>query len=192
MKDFAARAGRLRSLPLPARLVYSIFLVFTAMALGLSLLLADAMVGADLNGIDSYYAGRRPDPTPVAAEAHLEDSGPEIDLPVEEERYEPEPMSTRKLLEVTHFHLFSMPLYLMVLSHLYMLSRQSNRQKILWIVLATIGTAVHLVAPWVARTHGQSSAWLYGGSGVLLLLSYAIMIVVPLFEMWTPGPSGRR
>ncbi len=100
-----------------------------------------------------------------------------------------EPMALRKLLEVTHFHLFSMPVYLLILCHLYVLSRASVRSKAFWVGLATLATVAHIVAPWVAATGWAGSLWLYGSSGVGLALSYFVMSVVPLWEMWAPAPN---
>lgn len=186
MKDFVRPKGRLPNLPFVARLVYSIFLAFTLAALGVTVMLGDDMVGVDLSRMDNYYAG-----VPQEAEAQPEPSepvagGPVFDLPddVEEDIPEPEPLSTRKLLEVTHFHLFSMPVYLMILAHLYMLSRQSERAKTAWITVGTLSVAAHMVAPWVARSPGSGSHFLYGLSGAGLFLSFLWMSLVPLYEMW--------
>jgi len=46
--------------------------------------------------------------------------------------YYQRPMSTQRLLEVTHFHLFSMPLYLLVVGHLFFLTGVSARAKSGW------------------------------------------------------------
>jgi hypothetical protein len=53
-----------------------------------------------------------------------DESGPALFLPPDGEDLAAfEPMPRRKLLEITHFHLFSMPVYLLILSHMHMLSR---------------------------------------------------------------------
>ncbi|MFW2390245.1 MAG: hypothetical protein ACN4G0_18055, partial [Polyangiales bacterium] len=57
MQDFTRPAGRLRALPLGARAVYTVFLVFTLLGLALTLLLTHDMVGVDLSRADEYYAG---------------------------------------------------------------------------------------------------------------------------------------
>ncbi len=76
MRDFERPSGRLRGLSFHARLVYSVFLVFTLAALGITAWLADEMVGADLSSVHSYYAGEESteaQPSPVG--------GPSLDLP---------------------------------------------------------------------------------------------------------------
>ena len=49
MQDFTRPSGRLRALPLGARAVYSVFLVFTLVGLALTLWLTHDMVGLDLS-----------------------------------------------------------------------------------------------------------------------------------------------
>lgn len=188
MKDFARQRGRLRALPLAARLVYSIFAAFTLLGLGFSAWLTEEMVGADLGGIDSYYAGK---PQPGTAEPQP-GTGPELELP-DEATAEPmaEPMALRRLLEVTHFHLFSMPVYLLILSHLFMLSASlGERAKLAWIGAGSVAVLIHMAAPWVARTGHPASTAVYAGSGSLLLLSFLVMSGIPLWEMWSPGRDG--
>lgn len=188
MKDFTRPRGRLRALPLPARAVYSIFLLFTLAGLALTMWLTDAMVGLRLGGLGAYYAG---EPSPAAAATATSArvaGGPIIELPESADApARNEPMPTRKLLEVTHFHLFSMPVYLLILSHLFMLSRRGDATKLLWIALGTSAVALHMLAPWLARAGAAGAGVLYGASGALLAASFLVMSVVPLWEMWTPG-----
>ena len=191
MKDFIRPRGRLRSLPLPARLVYSVFAAFTLVALAFSAWLGADMVGADLSELDSYYAGQ-PSAQPQVA-THGASDGPQLDLPPEADAPAASPpMPLRKLLEVTHFHLFSMPVYLLILSHLFMLSRISERAKLLWIALATASVAAHMAAPWFARSGGAGARAAYGGSGAAMMLALLVLTLVPLWEMWAPAPGGER
>jgi hypothetical protein len=107
-----------------------------------------------------------------------------------------DPIALRKLLEVTHFHLFSMPVYLMVLCHLFMLSRWSERSKLAWIAVSTLAVAGHIAAPWLGRSGGAAARLFYAASGGLLVLGFGVMSAVPLIEMWRPtaakksSPSG--
>lgn len=183
MRDFERAASRLASLPLPARFVYTVFLAFTLVALALTLVLSHEMVGLDGAEVGAYYAGAVP-AGPRTAPAH-ETGGPELDLPAEATAPPAAvPMARRKLLETTHFHLFSLPIYLLVLSHLYMLSRASNRAKLGWIGSGTVGVAAHVAAPWVATYGGVVGPPFYVVSGALLLVPMLWMCVAPLGEMW--------
>jgi hypothetical protein len=192
MKDFVRPSGRLRALPFPARLTYSVFLLFTLIALGFSAWLGADMLGADLSGVELYYAGGVEHGASVDDKPAATAGGPAIELP--SEALTPpvrDPIPLRKLLEVTHFHLFSMPVYLMVLAHLFMLSRWSHRSKTLWIALGTLSVALHIAAPWVARSAAVSGKAFYALSGALLMASFLVMASVPLYEMWRPT-SGER
>jgi hypothetical protein len=182
MKDFVRPAGRLGALPFHARLTYSVFLVFTLLALAFTAWLGADMLGTKLQGIDEYYAGA----TEGGAVAPAADSGgPQIDLPSEAlAPRRADPMPLRKLLEVTHFHLFSMPVYLMILSHLFMLSGLGGRAKSIWIALGSLGVGLHIAAPWIARSGGSFARVFYAASGALLGAAFLVMAAVPLWEMW--------
>jgi hypothetical protein len=186
MKDFVRASGRLRNLPLPARVTYSVFLVFTLLALGFSAWLGAEMVGANGSGVDAYYAGVAPPPMAAAPPA-ADGGGPALDIPSDVLPARPpdaDPMPLRKLLEVTHFHLFSMPVYLMILAHLFMLSRWGVSAKVTWIALATLSVVLHLAAPWVARSHAPGARLFYALSGGLLMMTFVVLALVPLHEMW--------
>jgi hypothetical protein len=191
MKDFIRRAGRLRSLPLSARVVYSVFNVFSLLALAETAWLGADMVGANLSGVESYYAGKSAPPPSAAGPAAATSSGggPVIELPDETLSAEAAAMPLRKLLEVTHFHLFTMPVYLLILAHLYMLSRVRSSIKLSFIAGGSLGVLLHMLAPWIARSGSPLSTVFYGLSGSLLLVCMLVMSVVPLFEMWAPPPA---
>ena len=180
MQDFTRPPGRLRALPLGARAVYTVFLVFTLVGLALTLWLTHDMVGIDLTGADEYYRGE----TAPSDEAEVE-GGPALVLPPDGENLAAfEPMPRRKLLEVTHFHLFSMPVYLLILSHIYMLSRSRKETKALWIAAGSLGTLLHIAAPWLVAYGFAGAVATYAASGVLMLVSYLVMSAIPLWEMW--------
>lgn len=187
MKDFTRPSGRLRNLPLSARVAYSVFLAFTLVALAESAWLGSDMLGSDLDGIRSYYAGE-PGAALAAPARPAADGGPSLELPSDlPSTPAQDPMPLRKLLEVTHFHLFTMPVYLLILAHLFMLSRLGERHKVAWIAAGTLGVALHIAAPWAARQGGSTSALFYALTGALLVLSFLVMAAVPFYEMWWPA-----
>lgn len=160
--------------------MYTVFLLFTLLGLGFTLWLTHDMVGFDLSEAEQYYSG---DVAPV--ESVDVDGGPAMVLPPDGEDLAAfDPMPRRKLLEVTHFHLFSMPVYLLILSHMYMLSRSRKNAKAAWIAAGSFGTLLHLAAPWLVAHGCAGAVATYAISGALLLVSYAAMSVVPLWEMW--------
>ena len=187
MRDFQ-RGNPLRRLSLLARLVYTIFLVFTLTGLGMTAWLTSDMVDLDLSGASEYYAGvRAAAPDERREDVDPDESGVVLDLPDDLGEAEPTPMSDRKLLEVTHFHLFTMPVYLLILSHIFMLSAMSNGQKVMWIAIGTVGTAAHVAAPWLAAADSPGATVFYAVSGAMLAVAYLVMCAVPLREMWAGG-----
>lgn len=187
MQDFTRPSGRLRRLPVAARLVYSAFLVFTLVGLAMTAWLASDMLGPDLAKLDSYYRGETASPSEAARPAEDSGDGPLIDQPPEAMQSPAEIMPLRKLLEVTHFHLFSMPVTLMVLSHLFMLAGWSERTKLIWIGLGTLSVVSHLIAPWLVRGNQTFGPMVYASSGALMMFAFIIMAIVPLWEMWAPA-----
>src|SRR5438094_4227795 len=110
MRECAAPATRAAALPRPVKALDTAFCALTAAGLLSCIGLYDGVVRfgvrttpAELYGhLVSYYQPAADGPAAPSREAA------------------PAPrMSARKLLEVTHFHLFSMPLYLLVLGHLF-------------------------------------------------------------------------
>lgn len=183
MREFGKRS-RLTSLPLSARLVYSIFLVFTLLGLAVSAWLGETLVGVDLGRFDEYYAGVVDNDADFVATS----DGPTLDLPAEVTAApKPEPKSFRATLEVTHFHLFTMPIHWLVLAHLFALCAVAERWKAIVITGSALAMGAHLVAPWVARSGGGLSKVFYAGSGGMLLLTFAWMAVYALAEMWRPN-----
>jgi hypothetical protein len=170
MREFAGGAGRIDALSLPAKILYTSFVTLTLLGLLSSLALYSRVVGFAAHAtprelyqhVIDHYRGGADDP------AHFQ-----------------------RLLEVTHFHLFSMPVVLLVLGHLSLLTRSSQAAK-LWMNGVAIGaTIVHVGVPWAIYLSGVAVAWLYPLSGGLLLVSYAVLGVVPVHQMWRgPRPPG--
>lgn len=164
MREFASPSTRAAALPRPVKLLYTAFCAFTAAGLLSCAGLYDGIV---------RFGART---TPAELYDHLVS-------------YYQAGMTAGRLLEVTHFHLFSMPLYLLVVGHLFLLTGAGARAKTGWISASVAATAVHLCAPWMVYFGGRALAWIYPISGTALLASFAVLMGLPLFEMWAPGRS---
>src|SRR5213080_3745434 len=90
MRNFNARF-RLRDNDRHIRFVYTLFLLLMLVGFGFSFLWAHSMTGLAPQGIADHYRG---------SDATFG-----------------EPMSFRELAEITHFHLFTMPVVFMILIH---------------------------------------------------------------------------
>lgn len=193
MREFQAAApGRLRVLSVGAKILYSSFAIATLVGLLVSWRLYGAAVGEA--GSAAYYAGSTPAATASAAPAAstAPGDGPAIDLAAEDQKPRAivVQISDRKLLEVTHFHLFSMPVYVLILAHLWLLAKLPGWLSQGGVLAAVVTTALHLGSPWIARGR-PALAPLVGGSAVAMLVVLGVMALWSMIDMWLPNPKGR-
>lgn len=94
------------------------------------------------------------------------------------------------LLDITHPHVFEIPIVLFILAHFLMRTRAGEWFKLATYAAAFGGMASFIAAPWLVRY--WSVSWtpsLYIGAG-LMGVTVIIMVVVPLWEMWWPSSNG--
>jgi hypothetical protein len=178
--------GRLRALPVGAKILYTSFAIATMLGLLVSWRLYGAAVGEA--GPAVYYAGAAA--TGSARPAATEADGPAIELAAEDARPRAivEQMPERKLLEVTHFHLFTIPVYVLILAHLWMLAKIPTWLQNAGVVAAVATSGLHLAAPWIVRGR-PALAFLMGTSGAAMLLALGVLAVVSVVDMWLPNPK---
>ena len=184
MKDFAAGPGRLRILSTGAKILYSAFAISALIGLLVSWRLYGSIV-AD-QGAGAYYSGA---PAPAATPSSLASAGgPEIQLaPSHDEGAHVivEEISDRKLLEVTHFHLFSVPVYVLILAHLWLLARVPPWAHSLGVTASVVASALHVAAPWIVRGR-PAIAWLMPLSGIAMLIALGAISLISVVDMWLP------
>lgn len=159
MRDFEGEVrSRAAALPLPSRILYTVFAALTLAGCVSCVVLYD--------GIVHFDARSTPQDLYTRLVAHYRDRP--------------------DLIETTHAHLFSMPVILLVAGHLFLLSSASPGLKLVAIVAACSATVLHLIAPWLVVWTGGSALGtvVYPISGGLLLLSIGLMLAVPVWEMW--------
>jgi hypothetical protein len=215
MRQFASSGFRLWNLSLEAKIIYTFFCGLSLLAMFSSLLLYEDLVGPSLSGnhtarVRAYYASAEKEPPappnkPAAAGDGASASpdrgaggGPAIALPDDAEAT-PAPAQRltvtipyRKLLEVTHFHLFTVPVFLLILTHLFLLTAMARRWKLFFIVAGWSTGALHVLAPWLVRYGGASAAAAFPVSGAGFLASSLVLCLYPLFPMWRRPPSRGR
>src|SRR5215470_3901549 len=167
MREFASPSARAATLPRAVKVLYTAFCGFTCLGLMSCIGLYDGIV---------KFGART---TPAELYEHLVG-------------YYQAGIAPRKLLEVSHFHLFSVPLYLLVVGHLFLLCGLSARIKAAFVTSAAILTLIHLAAPWVVLLGGRALAWIYPISGAGMLVGFAVLMGVPVFEMWSARPERVR
>ncbi len=95
-----------------------------------------------------------------------------------------EPMSFRELAEITHFHLFTMPVVFMILVHVLYLTMASNRLKVLMTWMGFGGVILDLISPWLIRYVSPMFVMTMLGGDILMTVSFLVMMAIPLYEMW--------
>jgi hypothetical protein len=194
VRQFATNGFRIWNLSREAKLVYSGFGLFALLALAVSMLFYEDLVGTHESGVATYYAGAQSAATSTVKAARGSNGGPAIELPDDAANAEriTVAVSYRKLLEVTHFHLFTVPVFILIIAHLFMLTGLSSRTKTAWIACGWVASLLHLAAPWLIRYAGIAWTLLYPLSGALMVLSLTVMTLYPLIMMWLPPPKPAR
>lgn len=213
MRYFSRPSG-LERLSLEARILYTGFCVFMALGSVSSVwLYADGELGTSADGARRYYLGDEapttaPAPTRVGpsdatntASATVAPSGPALELPVDAEaavivapvaeglRFAKAP---RQVWETFHFHLFSVPVCLLIIGHIFMLSGLATPVKAWTIGVASLATLVHLAMPPLIRLASPSFAAGMFPSAIVMGTTWLFMTLWPIGEMWRTPVKGRR
>jgi hypothetical protein len=193
MRQFSSTGFRLWKLGREARVLYTAFCVFTFLGIVSSVLYYGDLVGTGTRGIARYYAGRG-DGQAAAPEGGAAQGGPVMELPEDADRGRPivVPVTYRKLLEVTHFHLFTLPVVLLIVAHLFLATGLGDRAKLGWIVAAVASVGLHLATPWLVRYGGAGLAFLHAVSGMALTCTMSVLTLYPVLVMWRPPPPGAK
>jgi hypothetical protein len=160
MREFESGRSRAAALSLAARILYSTFAALTFAGLWSCVAIYDSIVHFDARA------------TPADLYQRL----------VEHHRV----MDRQKLLETAHAHLFMMPVLLLVAGHLFLLANLPQRVRTAGVVIGCVTMTLHLLAPWLIVWSGGAAAatLVYPISGGFLLLSMAVMLAVPVWQMW--------
>lgn len=95
-----------------------------------------------------------------------------------------EPMSFRELAEITHFHLFTMPVVFMILAHVLYLTATSPAVKLGTTWMAFGGVMLDLVSPWLISYVSPLFVLTMLMGDIFMTLGFLIMMALPLHEMW--------
>jgi hypothetical protein len=157
MRNFNAKF-RLRDTDQHIRLVYTLFLFLMLVAFSFSIFWAHSMTSLSPNSIAAHYRGS--------------------------DTTFGEPMSFRELAEITHFHLFTMPVIFMILVHVLYLTMASDRVKVLTTYAAFGGVGLDLISPWLISYVSPVFALTMLAGDLLMTASFLVMLAIPLHEMW--------
>ncbi len=97
-----------------------------------------------------------------------------------------QPRSFQGLLEITHFHMFAMGIFILTLAHLLLFVPFRPRTKLWLICLSFLGGIADEGAGWLVRFAHPSFAYVKIGGFVLLQAMLAVLIVA-VFAAATSG-----
>lgn len=152
---------RLRDSDRHIRLLYTLFLLLMLAGFTFSFFWAHSMTGLSPQGIAEHYRG---------SDATFG-----------------EPMSFRELAEITHFHLFTMPVVFMILIHVMYLTSASHALKAVVTWAGFSGVMLDLLSPWLISYVSPLFVVSMLTGDMLMTISFLVMLVVPLHEMWVLG-----
>ena len=152
---------RLRDSDRHIRLLYTLFLLLMFVGFGFSFFWAHSMTGLSPQGIAEHYRGS--------------------DVTFGE------PMSFRELAEITHFHLFTMPVVFMILIHVMYLTSASHVMKSVVTWAGFGGVILDLLSPWLISYVSPLFVASMLTGDILMTVSFLVMMVVPLYDMWVLG-----
>ncbi len=95
-----------------------------------------------------------------------------------------EPRSLRGLLEEAHFHLFSMAILLLTLTHLILFTSVKKRTKLLLIVFSFTSALGDIASSWLVRFVSPAFAHLKIISFTILQVTLLLMIVFIFFYLF--------
>lgn len=168
MRNFNQRF-KLRDSDRHIRLLYTLFLLLMLAGFLFSFFWAHSMTGLSPSGIADHYRGS--------------------DVTFGE------PMSFRELAEVTHFHLFTMPVVFMILVHVLYLTSAGHALKAVMTWSGFGGVILDLISPWLISYVSPIFVLTMLTGDMLMMLSFLIMMAIPLYEMWIlqqPLMAGKR
>src|SRR6185436_8235945 len=154
MRNFNTRF-RLRDTDRHIRLVYTLFLLFMLGAFLFSFFWAHSMTSLSPQRIADHYRGS--------------------------DATYGEPMSFRELAEITHFHLFTMPVVFMILVHVLYLTMASTRLKVWTTHGAFTGVSLDLISPWLITYVSPIFAIAMLVGDLLMTVTFLVMFVIPMY-----------
>jgi hypothetical protein len=160
MKAFSRRGFQLRGASLETRVAYTGFLVLTLPAAATLVALSVGRMGFSPSRIATYYRG---------GESEMSF-----------------PKQFWQLMETSHFHLFSVPVVVLILAHLLYATPISMRAKV-WLTIVTyLGALLEIGGPWAVRYLAAGFAYLLLAGWALLAFGIVAIVALSLVAMWGP------
>jgi hypothetical protein len=162
MKNFASSNYKLTTAPTNLRWVLSFFLILMFLGLVTNVVMTYRQTTFTPAGISTYYRGAEsPSGDPLLF-----------------------PKSANELLMNSHFHLFMMPLVLLVLCHIFYMTAAPERVKRGITVISFGSLLAEIGAPWLIRYVAPCFSVAMLLANLFLAASVLVLILAPLYEVW--------
>jgi hypothetical protein len=160
MKTFAYRGFQLRTASLETKVAYTGFLFLMLPALSTLVALSLGRMGFDPQAIATHYRG---------GESEMSF-----------------PKTFWQLMEVSHSHLFTVPVVALILSHLLYGTPVSARVRVSLTSITFAGVFLDAVGPWAVRYLAAGFAYLLIVGWIFLAGGALLIVALTLFAMWAP------
>jgi hypothetical protein len=180
---YFGRPTQLDRLSLEARIVYTGFAIFMLLGFASSAwLYGDDDLGVRGEDAVRYYLGEQ---TATKASTGVDAGGPALELPedtIEAGLRMAKP--PRQVMETFHFHLLTVPVCLLIVAHLFMMSRFSTKTKAWVIGVGSVATLLHVLLPPLIRFVSVRFAPAMFPSAAVMGVTWVWMTAWPIYEMW--------
>lgn len=158
MRNFGRRGFQLRTASVEIRVAYTGFLLLMLPAVASLVALSFGRVGVAPDAIAAYYRG----------------GDGEMSFP----------RTFWQLLEVSHFHLFSVPVVILILSHLLFAAVESPGLRVSLTCITFTGAVLEIGGPWAIRYLSGGFAYALLAGWILLGGGATVIVLVSLVAMW--------
>jgi hypothetical protein len=174
MQNFVKRGFQLRTASLETRIAYTGFLTLMVPGVASLVALSVGRMGFSPAAIATYYRG---------GESEMSF-----------------PRTFWQLVEVSHFHLFTIPVVALILTHLLFATPTSSATRVRWTLVTYTGALLDVLGPWAVRYVSAVFAYVLLAGWILLAVGLIGIVAISLASTWgperwfaslpPPGPNG--
>lgn len=156
----------LKDAPRRTKVVYTALLAYLLLGLATIVAIEAMKTGWTPQGVSDYYRGN---------EAKM--------------KFEKTPL---EMLEVSHMHLFSVPVVFFILGHAFMMTTLPEKQKYRIVGASVLAVFLSIGSPWLIRYGSGALGWVKVAADLTLAGTLLIMVFYPVYEMWWMKGSRRH
>jgi len=158
MLEYRWKKFLLKYAPRRTKIVYTALLFYLLFGLVTIIAIEAVKTGWTPQGVADYYRGN---------EGKL--------------KFEKTPL---EMLEVTHMHLFSVPVVFFILGHAFLMTTLPERLKLSVVGASMAAVFLSIGAPWLVRFGSATFGWVKVASDLMLAATLLIMAIYPIYDMW--------